>query len=360
MWICAAALLALVVRAVADLGAPPRRVLAVGGCSSGSSRSRSARSCSRATTSGPRPSPPPRSPRSSRAGSGSGWPCSGSPSPRRSTRSSSCLRSSSTSARRHGRREAAIAAGRLRRRARPRRRSLRAHRPGRACRLARPPARPAASDREPRRLGAPGRAPARPLRAHGRLDARLPEPRRLAAGCARHGADRRPGGSRSSRVWLALRARARRRPRGWSPPAPASVVVFVAFGKVLSPQFLIWLVPRRAARRWARSGSPPAGSSARRLVTTHLWFPTRYWDMVDLQPVGWLVLVRNVFLVALAVVLGASLRHGHAHRLAARSAPVGAALDERRPRCERRRRPGGSAPASRCASAGWRARRARR
>ena len=42
-------------------------------------------------------------------------------------------------------------------------------------------------------------------------------------------------------------------------------------------------------------------------VTTHLWFPSRYWDMVDLQPVGWLVLVRNLLLVALAVVLAVAL-----------------------------------------------------
>jgi uncharacterized membrane protein len=82
-----------------------------------------------------------------------------------------------------------------------------------------------------------------------------------------------------------------------------SVVVFVALGKVLSPQFLIWLVPVVALLA-GRIGVAAGALLAAALVTTHLWFPTRYWDLVDLQPVGWLALVRNLFLVALAVVLG--------------------------------------------------------
>lgn len=82
----------------------------------------------------------------------------------------------------------------------------------------------------------------------------------------------------------------------------ASVVVFVAFGKVLSPQFLIWLVPL-VPLVLGRLGAAAWGLLVAALVATHLWFPTRYWDMVDLGAAGWLVLVRNVLLVALAVVL---------------------------------------------------------
>jgi hypothetical protein len=84
-----------------------------------------------------------------------------------------------------------------------------------------------------------------------------------------------------------------------------SVVVFVAFGKVLSPQFLIWLVPLVPLAA-GRTGLTVAALLGAALATTHLWFPTRYWDVVALEPAGWLVFVRNLLLVALAVVLVAT------------------------------------------------------
>ena len=103
-------------------------------------------------------------------------------------------------------------------------------------------------------------------------------------------------------VWL-LFARGPATPPRLVAACAASVVVFVAFGKVLSPQFLIWLVPVVALLA-GRAGLAVGALLGAALVTTHLWFPTRYWDLVDLEPVGWLALVRNVLLVALAVVLG--------------------------------------------------------
>jgi hypothetical protein len=81
-----------------------------------------------------------------------------------------------------------------------------------------------------------------------------------------------------------------------------SAVVFVTFGKVLSPQFMIWLVPL-VPLVLGRIGLAAGVLLGAALVTTHLWFPSRYWDLVDLQPVGWLALVRNGLLVALAAVL---------------------------------------------------------
>lgn len=90
-----------------------------------------------------------------------------------------------------------------------------------------------------------------------------------------------------------------------------SVVVFVAFGKVLSPQFLIWLVPV-VPLVLGRIGLAAGGFLGAALISTHLWFPTRYWDMVDLQPVGWVVLVRNVLLVSLAVVLAVATARARA------------------------------------------------
>jgi Glycosyltransferase family 87 len=103
-------------------------------------------------------------------------------------------------------------------------------------------------------------------------------------------------------VW-ALFARGPATPTRLVAACAASVVVFVAFGKVLSPQFLIWLVPV-AALVAGRAGLASAALLGAALVTTQLWFPTRYWDMVALEWEGWLVLVRNVLLVLLAVVLG--------------------------------------------------------
>jgi uncharacterized membrane protein len=107
-------------------------------------------------------------------------------------------------------------------------------------------------------------------------------------------------------VWI-LFARGPATPLRLVVACAVSVVVFVAFGKVLSPQFLIWLVPVVALLA-GRVGLAAGALLGAALVTTHLWFPTRYWDLVDLEPVGWLALVRNVLLVALAVLLLAGLR----------------------------------------------------
>ena len=45
-------------------------------------------------------------------------------------------------------------------------------------------------------------------------------------------------------------------------------------------------------------------------MLTQLWFPFRYWDLVrEFDPfASWLVLVRDLVLVALLVVLVSSLR----------------------------------------------------
>jgi hypothetical protein len=47
------------------------------------------------------------------------------------------------------------------------------------------------------------------------------------------------------------------------------------------------------------------------MVTTQLWFPFRYWDVVALEPIGWLVVVRDLLLVVLyAILLVALSRRG--------------------------------------------------
>jgi hypothetical protein len=109
-------------------------------------------------------------------------------------------------------------------------------------------------------------------------------------------------------VWL-LFARGRPDRERLLVASAAAVVAFIAFGKVLSPQFLVWLLPlvplvggsAGIAACWVFAGA---------LVTTQLWFPHRYWDVVALESATWLVLVRDLLLVALLAVLVAAIRPG--------------------------------------------------
>jgi hypothetical protein len=101
----------------------------------------------------------------------------------------------------------------------------------------------------------------------------------------------------------------------------AALVAFVAFGKVLSPQFLIWLipvVPLVAGRRGVIASLLLAAA----LVLTQLWFPYRYWELVLHFGAfeSWLVLIRDLVLVALFVYLARGLVERNAEGLATRSA----------------------------------------
>jgi len=86
----------------------------------------------------------------------------------------------------------------------------------------------------------------------------------------------------------------------------AAVAATVAFGKVLSPQFLVWLIPLVPLVR-GRRGLAAWALLALALGLTQLWFPSRYGDLVALGDVSLLVLARNFVLVALfaALVLAA-------------------------------------------------------
>jgi hypothetical protein len=113
--------------------------------------------------------------------------------------------------------------------------------------------------------------------------------------------------------------------------AAAAVCVFVALGKVLSPQFLIWLIPLVPLVR-GRRGAAATGLLGAILVVTQLWFPYRYWSLAlhFAELPSWLVLLRDVLLVGLAALLAYPVRSdddGHADGLAARRTPIGAALD---------------------------------
>jgi Glycosyltransferase family 87 len=86
--------------------------------------------------------------------------------------------------------------------------------------------------------------------------------------------------------------------------AAASVTAFVAFGKVLSPQFLIWLIPLVPLVR-GRRGLAASALLALALLLTQLWFPFRYWRLVFNPNSGFwfLVLLRDLVLLALLAVL---------------------------------------------------------
>ena len=104
-------------------------------------------------------------------------------------------------------------------------------------------------------------------------------------------------------LWIAY-ARGPQRAERLVRYSAAAVLAFVAFGKVLSPQFMIWLlplVPLVAGRR----GLAASGLLAIALALTQVWFPFQYWDWAeDLEGgVTWLVLARDLVLVAMLAVL---------------------------------------------------------
>jgi uncharacterized membrane protein len=82
----------------------------------------------------------------------------------------------------------------------------------------------------------------------------------------------------------------------------ACLCAFVALGKVLSPQFLIWLVPVVPLVRGLR-GIAACLLLAAALITTQVFFPQRYWEYIFHLHLAWVVLLRNLLLVALLVTL---------------------------------------------------------
>jgi hypothetical protein len=78
----------------------------------------------------------------------------------------------------------------------------------------------------------------------------------------------------------------------------AAVVAYVAFGHVLSPQYIVWLlvlVPLLDG---------PTGVAASALLfaacaLTLTWFPGRFFHLAAVSQVSWFVLLRNLLLVAL-------------------------------------------------------------
>lgn len=79
----------------------------------------------------------------------------------------------------------------------------------------------------------------------------------------------------------------------------ATTAVFIAGGKVLSPQFLIWLLPS-VFLLTGRYGLPAFGIAVGAMILTQSYFPHQYWDLVALGRAEILLLVlRDLTLVAL-------------------------------------------------------------
>lgn len=97
--------------------------------------------------------------------------------------------------------------------------------------------------------------------------------------------------------------------------AAATVVGIVAFAKVLSPQYLLWLVALVAAASVRRPSVAPLLLAA--LGLTQIWVPDRFRELQALSWVTWVLLARNLLLVALFAVLARDL---HARRAEAAGA----------------------------------------
>jgi hypothetical protein len=120
-------------------------------------------------------------------------------------------------------------------------------------------------------------------------------------------------------IWWAF-ARGPATAAGLIRSSAAAVCAFVAFGKVLSPQFLIWLIPIVPLVR-GRRGLWGSALLLAALVLTQIWFPFRYFRLaLDFEPgLSWVLLARDLVLVALALVLAWP---SHAARRARVAAPA--------------------------------------
>ena len=62
----------------------------------------------------------------------------------------------------------------------------------------------------------------------------------------------------------------------------AALLAFVTLGKVFSPQYVIWLAPF-AALAWVWGRRAVALLVAAAIVLTHVEFPSRYFDLINVQ-----------------------------------------------------------------------------
>ncbi len=117
-------------------------------------------------------------------------------------------------------------------------------------------------------------------------------------------------------IWIwAVFARGRGDAESLVRSTAAAVCVFIAFGKVLSPQFMIWLIPIVPLVR-GRRGLGASALLGVALGLTQIWFPFRYFRLsLDFEEgLSWLLLARDLTLVALVALLTLNLRATSAAR----------------------------------------------
>jgi hypothetical protein len=103
-------------------------------------------------------------------------------------------------------------------------------------------------------------------------------------------------------IWIAC-ARRRLAPVEVATGAAAAIAVVVAFGKVFSPQYLLWLLPLVLLVDRRLRGAALALLLAA-CALTQGWFPRRFPQLERLNaPESWLLVVRDVVVVALALLL---------------------------------------------------------
>jgi hypothetical protein len=110
--------------------------------------------------------------------------------------------------------------------------------------------------------------------------------------------------------------------RGLGLAGLAAAAAVASLGKVLSPQFMLWLVPL-AAVAWAWGMWALALVTTAAISVTLVWFPDRYFDLVDRDefPLA-AVAGRNILLLLMLALAAWEIRRlVRASRAAARSTP---------------------------------------
>jgi uncharacterized membrane protein len=102
-------------------------------------------------------------------------------------------------------------------------------------------------------------------------------------------------------TWLYVRGR-----RDRLLAAAATVTAFIAFGKVLSPQYVVWLVPLVPAAGLAASGVLVSALVLTHVEWNHFVTSSAHWGQV----LSWWVFARDLVLVALFFLLALRLRAG--------------------------------------------------